>query len=71
MTIPLSRYKQFLTWWLSPEAQEERKHLRFGQAFYNYMELHKMQQTPWLDCLYNARDDIALGMIREILDLNN
>ena len=40
---------------------------RFGQAFFNHFELHKMDKTnnPWLDELWEASIDDAMDIINE------
>ena len=69
MIIPKSQYKRFLSEEWSKD--EIRQHLRLGQAFYNWANLHKMKQTQWLDKLYNADSLIAEAMILDKLDWNN
>jgi len=49
--IPASAFNSFTKEWSSNENWQ--KHLRYGQALYNYLNLHKMTQTPFLDALYN------------------
>lgn len=48
---------------------EEFPHLRMGQAFYNYFDLHKMQSDrEWFDCLYQADGVEASRLINSITD---
>ncbi len=76
MILPYSRYTQFLE---SPEYASycqtlciPGKHgLRLGQALYNFLDCHKMQQTPLLYNLYNAGTQKAFGIIFGILDYDN
>jgi hypothetical protein len=49
------------------------KSLRWGQAFYEHMKLHKVtgQDKPFCDKLYNATDEIAKAMVASRTDKNN
>lgn len=69
MTVPLSMYEAFCTHW--DNSPDERKHLRFGQAFFNWANLHKMSPSPWLDLLYNADDAKARKMLLAVVDHAN
>lgn len=69
LTIPFTQYQDFCRDWNKNPAT--RKNLRFGQAFYNFAELHKMTQTPFLDTLYNAPMNIAEKMLLDIVDYAN
>jgi hypothetical protein len=47
------------------------KSLRYGQAFYNFMKLHKVsdqQDKEFCERLYNADDEKAKTMIRSRTD---
>jgi len=68
-TIPNTQYVEFCKIWAKSPGMQ--RHLRFGQAFYNYANLHKMTQTPFLDKLYNASTEDAEKMILEIIDCIN
>ena len=62
ITIPRSRYNQFQR---VPNAQ------RWGQQFYEFMELHKVTDPDnkiWCDLLYNASDRTARQMVLASLD---
>ena len=45
------------------------EHLRYGQAFYNHFNLHKMKQTPALDELYNASNAVAIQLIHQMFEM--
>lgn len=65
LTIPVSRYKRFV---------KKNEFMRFGQEFYNYMDLHKIVSEPnksFCDKLYVADDAKAHKMIQSILDHNS
>lgn len=49
------------------------KSLRWGQAFHQYMKLHKVtgQDKAFCDKLYNATDEIAKAMVASRTDKNN
>jgi len=69
-TLPYSRYVSFQHEWIANE--EWQKHLRYGQALYNYLDLHKMNQTPFLDKLYNELDiNKVLIYTNKIMDYEN
>ena len=68
--IPSSSFNSFTKEWSSNE--DWQKHLRYGQALYNYLELHKMNQTPFLDALYNEPSRIKVqALINSAIDLIN
>lgn len=69
MTIPLTQFDAFMAEWWAHLCWQ--KQLRLGQAFYNWANLHKMTQTPWLDKLYNADSAIAAQMMLDALDKDN
>lgn len=51
--------------------QHKNKHLRWGQAFYNFMKLHKVkdpQDKEFCDRLYNAPDEKAKAMVTSRTD---
>lgn len=62
ISIELYEWNNFITTWKSDEWQ---RHLRYGQAFYNYFNLFKMKQTPDLEKLYNTRNDMEA---RDLID---
>jgi hypothetical protein len=54
--------------------RHNNKSLRYGQAFYNYAKLHKVdhpQDKEFCDRLFNADDDKAKQMIISRTDLAN
>lgn len=57
-----------LTW--MPE--HERKHLRVGQAFFNYFSCHKVtgKDRAKLDALYEKDGQDAIAIIRAMTDPN-
>jgi hypothetical protein len=69
MVIPYTQYREFCREWNA--NGDWQKHLRFGQAFFNWANLHKMTQTPWLDKLYNANNTKARAMMLEVIDWEN
>lgn len=69
MKISIEAYKWdefILKYWSTPDWQ----HLRFGQAFYNYFDLHKMKQTKELDMLYNSDNDKASKLIHSMFEIH-
>lgn len=57
--IPKSRFDEFCKIAKEPNGQ------RFGQRFYNFMELHKVTSPAnqgWADKLYNATDVQGRGL---------
>jgi len=68
--IPVSAFNSFTKAW--SDNEEWQKHLRYGQALYNYLDLHKMNQTPFLDALYNEPDRNKVQvLINSAMDLVN
>lgn len=66
ISIPMSRYKQF--------GRIPANGQRFGQQFYDFMELHKVQDPDnkvWCDALYQASDHVARQMVLASVDQNN
>lgn len=60
LTFPLSRVKQF---------RHESEHLRYGQAFHQFMRLDKCEQDRvFCDRLYNADNETAKKMIESRID---
>jgi hypothetical protein len=60
LTFPLSRVKEF---------RHQSEHLRYGQAFHQFMRLDKCEQDrEFCDRLYNASDDVARKMIDSRID---
>lgn len=56
------------------EFRHTNKSLRWGQAFYSYMKLHKVtypQDKEFCDRLYNASDEVAKQMVASRLDKIN
>jgi len=68
MIVPYTQYKAFCKEWNTTDIS---KHLRFGQAFFNFAELHKMTSTVFLNKLYNANDVVAEKMLLDIVDYEN
>lgn len=65
-SIPQSRYEQFCI------EYDETKGQRWGQAFYDFMQAHKIVQDAWWwDRLYNAKSGHARSMVRALLDFRN
>lgn len=63
--FPKSRIDQFV---------HTNQDLRWGQQFYQHMELHKCtnpEDAVFLDRLYNADDETAKAMVRDYTDYNN
>lgn len=50
MVIPKSRYDEFERLWAGKYFSP---YLRYGQAFYNFMDFHKTQD-PEVEDIYNA-----------------
>ena len=63
LTFPRTRVNAF---------KHDKPHLRWGQAFYQHMELHKCKQD-YMFCqrLYNATDEVAQAMVAARIDENN
>lgn len=69
-TVPLSRVTEFRK--LHPHTSGQV--LRYGQAFYNYMDFNKMtsaENRGFLDRLHAADGDKAVKMIESIIDYEN
>lgn len=52
----------------------DKPHLRWGQHFFQYMELHKCsnpEDQVFLNRLYNAADDVAKTMVADRTDPDN
>lgn len=63
LLIPASRLAQF---------RHTDKNLRWGQAFYLFMELGKcVQDRDFCDKLFNAPDDVAKNLVRLHIDTSN
>lgn len=70
LTIPLSRVVEFR----KAHPHTSGQVLRYGQAFYNYMQLSKVtsaENQPFLDRLHAADGDTAVKMIESITDYEN
>ena len=68
MYISLSEYAKFKDHW----ARGDYTGLRFGQAFYNHFNLHRLTDQSGLDTLYNATDDAAAkAIIFNFIDNSN
>jgi len=68
MVIPYSQYREFCNEW---NTKGLSRHLRFGQAFFNFAELHKMTPSDFLDKLYNAPQKEAIEMLEPFIDYSN
>lgn len=74
LTIPATRFNEFERLWKMKMFGE---HLRWGQALFNYLDLHKMQRDYEsddkiaLDRLYNADFKTAYAMVQEVIDWEN
>ena len=74
LTIPATRFNEFERLWKMKMFSE---HLRWGQALFNYLDLHKMQRDYEsddkiaLDRLYNADFKTAYAMVQEVIDWEN
>jgi hypothetical protein len=69
LTFPQSSVQEFfhqLNWM----PQHERKHLRVGQAFFNYFKCHKVtgKDRAKLDALYERDGNAAIARIRSMTD---
>lgn len=65
LSIPFSRYKSF---------QRKPNAGRFGQQFYEHMELHKVtnpEDKEWCDKLYNIADKYGRQMVLAAIDHAN
>ena len=66
--FPISRILLFEEIW----HQGAFPYLRKGQAFFNFMDLHKCtQDRDYLDKLYNVDDETASKMIEVMIDYTN
>lgn len=66
MSIPKSRLDRFV--------YDRDLGTRWGQQFYDYMELHKVTDPfnkVWCDKLYEVRDQLARQMVLNSLDHQN
>lgn len=66
ISIPYSRFKAF--------QHNQNDGRRYGQHFYDYMELHKATSAfdkLWCDKLYNANNKLARQMILNAIDFEN
>jgi len=64
LTFPASRVNQF--------RFDPNSGLRWGQSFYDFMQLDKCtQDREFCDKLYNATDETAKDMVRDRIDTNN
>ena len=66
ISIEAKEWDNFIEQWSTPDW----RHLRFGQAFYNYFNLHKMKQTKELDMLYNSDADEASKLIHSMFEIH-
>lgn len=63
ITFPRSRVDQF---------RHNDPTLRWGQAFHQYMKLHKCKTDKmFCDRLYNASDELAKKLVHERIDESN
>lgn len=65
LSIPATRVKAF---------RKPLNGMRWGQAFYGHMELHKLTSPTtkaWCDKLYNADDETAKKMVESVTDHAN
>lgn len=67
ISIEAKEWDNFIEQWSTPEWC---RNLRFGQAFYNYFNLHKMKQTKELDMLYNSDSDKASKLIHSMFEIH-
>lgn len=70
LTFPQSSVQMFFSH-LNSMPAHERKHLRVGQAFFNYFNCHKVtgKDRAQLDSLYEKDGDVAITFIRNLTDL--
>lgn len=65
MYITLSEYSKFKDCW----TQGDYTGLRFGQAFYNHFNLHRLTDQSVVNTLYNVTDDAdAKAIIFNLID---
>lgn len=65
LSIPISCFRRF---------EKKDNGQRWGQQFYEYMELHKVTSPfdkVWCDALYNASDVTARQMVLNAIDHGN
>lgn len=70
LTVPLSRVNEFR----KAHPHTSGQVLRYGQAFYNYMDFNKVtsaENRGFLDRLHAADGDKAVKMIESITDYEN
>lgn len=66
-SIDQSLYKEFLAKWNAGGYP----HLRFGQAFYNHFNLHKMTQSNELDKIWAVEsEEEGKVAIRSVFNIN-
>lgn len=66
ISIPLSRYREF--------KYDRSKGTRWGQQFYEYMELQKITShiaKVWCDKLYEQTSNTGRKMVLAVIDHNN
>lgn len=69
LAFPKSSVQEFFNH-LNWMPAHERKHLRVGQAFFNYFNCHKVtsKDRARLDALYEKDGDAAIAIIRGMTD---
>lgn len=60
-------YAEFLRLWDQGTFAQQR----LGQAFYNYFQLHKLNDQRFLSGLYEADGRIAQALIARLFDVSN
>lgn len=65
--ISATSYSEFVREWRQ-KKDKEWSGLRYGQAFYNYYDMHKMTPRPELNLLYQSDDR---GFVEQFIDWNN
>lgn len=66
MELEKAKYQEFLANWYKGVYQD----LRFGQAFYNFFNLHRLAKQDRLDELFNTgRKDVADKIIAEVFQI--
>lgn len=65
--IPGSSYAMFVKEWKEKKGGEW-KHLRYGQAFFDYFKMYKMTPRPDLNRLYESDDR---NFVERFVDFNN
>lgn len=66
MDIEKAEYYKFHREWFNTSPQ----HLRYGQAFYNHFNLHKMNLQHQFNNLYNAGYLESIRLIHELFNFN-